>query len=374
MAFGQSSAQHMEGSANQTINNTILFLFKGMTFDVNPVTLPLALFVMVQNLFIVRHFLADHQKLTSWLYIGIALMDILKAQGQLILSIMGIYVFRNYKLEDINDVSERFELLIYSLYYYMATAVPGMNCSKILNLTLALSLTINIVDPFRTLNKRIIKTVAVIICIITVLLHMFDIIATCLYVRKWGYLMHGDKRFYLYLSLIFEDPGLSGIIASSCFSRSCLWGHKLKYHLLILISAVLYFTLPPTIMLILMVVQVIFLRRNLCEFSSQERSRSTYQHVSLTIRLISLLFFMCNTTYCLAFLLYSRFDKMKEFNINTFNELHYEKQGISLGIAEFTLPLIYAGVYPVILVCRKEDLRHRYFGYWKKLLEVIYPK
>ena len=41
--------------------------------------------------------------------------------------------------------------------------------------------------------------------------------------------------------------------------------------------------------------------------------------------------------------------------------------GMLLGVTEFTLPLIYAVLYPVILICRKEELRRRCVGYWRRL-------
>ena len=36
---------------------------------------------------------------------------------------------------------------------------------------------------------------------------------------------------------------------------------------------------------------------------------------------------------------------------------------MQVGFAEFTLPMIYAAVYPVIIISRKQELRERYMEY-----------
>ena len=75
---------------------------------------------------------------------GIALADILKAQGEIVLSVISILVYTG-----VCDV----EVLYWSLLYYMITALPGVNCSKVFNLALTLTLTVNIVNPFRQIDN-----------------------------------------------------------------------------------------------------------------------------------------------------------------------------------------------------------------------------
>ena len=46
----------------------------------------------------------------------------------------------------------------------------------------------------------------------------------------------------------------------------------------------------------------------------------------------------------------------------------YVNIGVLFGLAQFSLPLIYAAVYPIIIISRKQELRQRYMGYMRRAI------
>ena len=94
---------------------------------------------------------------------------------------------------------------------------------------------------------------------------------------------------------------------------------------------------------------------------------NTARHVSITVFSISLLFFICNAAYILSQLVFWLIHNAEHFDEKYYTDKDIADLGVLLGFTEFTLPLIYAVLYPVILICRKEELRRRYVGYWRRL-------
>ena len=41
---------------------------------------------------------------------------------------------------------------------------------------------------------------------------------------------------------------------------------------------------------------------------------------------------------------------------------------IQVGLVEFTLPLIYSAVYPIIIISRKQELKDKYLRYFKRVV------
>ena len=72
--------------------------------------------IIVQNTVIILYYYKDRAKLVEGLFMGIALADILNAQGQIVLSVISILVYTG-----VVDKS----VIYKSLYYYMVTALPG---------------------------------------------------------------------------------------------------------------------------------------------------------------------------------------------------------------------------------------------------------
>ena len=155
-------------STYSPIDEQAMYLYlKGTFFELAPVTIPLCVVVLVQNTVLFVDYYKERSKLVPSFFMGIALADILKAQGEIVLAVTSILVYTG-----VCDV----EVLFKSLFYYMVTALPGINCSKVFNLALTLCFTVNVVNPFRRINSNWIKKTVFVICMVVTCLHLVDTI------------------------------------------------------------------------------------------------------------------------------------------------------------------------------------------------------
>ena len=132
---------------------------------------------------------------------------------------------------------------------------------------------------------------------------------------------------------------------------------------------VVYFLVPPIVMLISMIIQVVYLKRSLHgddDEASSLRSDSA-RHVSITVLCVSILFFVCSTAYIGSIAAFYFFYFSYHHGIKHLPDNEVVDLGVGLGFTEFTMPLIYAALYPVILICRKEELRRRYVEHWRRI-------
>jgi hypothetical protein len=79
-----------------------------------------------------------------------------------------------------------------------------------------------------------------------------------------------------------------------------------------------------------------------------ESGQNEAQHANFTIFLISVIFFICNGTFTVIFSL----DHAKVFNFE-----HDPRIKLLLMTVKFTLPLLNAALFPMILILRKPSLR-----------------
>ena len=351
----------MEEGANLThIDERDEYLIvKGMFFKLSPFTLPLCLFVLLQNAVLFLDYYQEKSKLVSTFFMGIALADILKAQAETVLSIICILVYTGHC---------SIQVLYRSFIYYILTGWPGANCSKVFNLTLTLTLTFNLVNPFHRLDTDKIKRIAVGVCSAVTFLHFVDagLILLFRFVLFKDYnvpLYMLDVAFYIIMS-VSQFPGVSLIAVLLCYQNhtgKARCGYSDWVFEVLAGIGGLYLLLPPVITLICLVIQIKYIRRN--RRNSSELPRS-YRHATGTVVMVSTLYFLCSIAYLVTLLFFAVFFKRKfKFAPETPDE-EFVKLGIVQGLAEFTLPLIYAAVFPVILAWRKPALRKRY---WRAL-------
>ena len=346
----------------------VMVLFKGIFFNLSPITIPFCIFVLAQNIVIFVDYYKDRSKFESSLFMGIAFVDILKAQGQLILSIISVFVFKGYA-----DIM----VLYNSLFYYMITALPGVTCSKIYNMFLSVCLAINMADPFRRLNTVRIRKILFLICSIMTILHIMDTSFAI-----YGHLkLYNDKDDYHYTSLylftmfIFDEPGLLSLLLTICLATGhvhsvCVPNRHFRAAFLFTFTSLCY-VLPPMVVFICMIVQIRYLKRSL---SDNETLPASARHVSITVFLVSTLFFFCHATVFVTAIVW--FSLHPDFVPDIFNvpdDHTLLLMGTVIGLVHFNLPLIYAISYPLIIICRKPELKAKYLGYLKSIGKCFIP-
>ena len=328
---------------NDSDSNLIL---KGVTYDISPLNIILAIHVIIHNTIIIVDYYKDRARLTSTLFMGIAISDILTAQGLLIISVISILVYRGPLDENV---------LYNSFYYYMITGLPGFSSSRFLNLVMSITLTVHIVDPFRRFHTTVLRRSCQAIILVLTCLHISDAISAVILDYKY-HVTGGFKYQYVLEVAMFEFPGVITTVMMKCNLekelmdiRSCV--DKREYLNSFLYPVVISFGILYQLVLVLtipicMIVQVVYLRRGSVLVSDDKR------HASNTIMINSFLYFICQVTYFIMVFLQSEW--LYKMSIKP------EIVGLFLGLTEFTLPLLYAAVFPIVLICRKEELRRRY--------------
>jgi hypothetical protein len=342
-------------------------VFKGVFFELYPITIPLCIVVVLQNTVIFLNYYKERTKLVACLFMGIAIADILKAQGELVLSLTSILVYKGVVKKAV---------LYKSLYYYMVTALPGVNWSKLCNLVMTIILTIKVVNPFNRINTSLAKKVVVALGFAIVLLHVSDMIAAAVFLDSNIIPGRIHSKAYRYLVEVFGYPGLPCIVAILCmpdhqgvskcdFNSNIHFGNG--YNVLLYSYAAILFLCIPLTVFICMIIQIRYLRRSLQEHETSSQMSNTANHVTVTVLCISVLFFLCNAAYFLMIIIWFILHEVYDVDDTSHNDRFYVRVGVFLGLTEFSLPLIYAVVYPIILISRKQELRQRYGRYWRRL-------
>ena len=257
------------------------------------------------------------------------------------------------------------EVLYNSLYCFMVTALPGVSCSKLLNIMLTLTLTAKIVNPFRMIGTDRLKKAALIISLVIVCLHVSDTVCIAVYFANGSAKDHVKK--YVTIVFVYEVPGILTIFSLSCFSRDCFpITRHLKNYRLYGVGVVLSMGIPPILVVLCMVIQVRFLKKNLPEDEPAfQGPPNNSRHVSIFLFLIFTLYFVCNFLFCIGWAIHLAVIGDWDSPMN--KHYDHEMQGILSGLGLSTLPLIYAVLFPVILIYIKHELRARYVGYYRSL-------
>ena len=85
-----------EELVGHTSSNTTQHVFKGAFFYLSPITIPLSIVVILHNVVIFISYYPERRKLNSSLFMGIAVADILRAQGEVVMSLISIFVYTGW--------------------------------------------------------------------------------------------------------------------------------------------------------------------------------------------------------------------------------------------------------------------------------------
>ena len=302
----------------------VRLIFKGIFRDLSFIQIPLSLIVIVQNSVIFMDYYKDRAKFVPSLFMGIAFSDMLKAQGQLVLAVISILAYN--ELVDIM-------ILYKSLFYYMITALPGINCSKLFNMVLTITLTYNIVDPFRVVNTALLKKVVLCLCLVITFIHVSDSIIGIYALSKNIVSSYIGATVFLFLILGFDIPGCVVIAAIFCREENTGQSRCSEYPLANFVFggslAFLYFVAIPLTVLVCMMIQVKNLRRSLGDTAETAPALpNTGRHVSITVFLVSTLFFFCNVTY--FFFVMTWLFSHKNINYEEHKDRYYVHLGIQV--------------------------------------------
>ena len=329
-------ALHPETLKGDVDTDKQFLIFKGFTYQLSPLNITISLLIISHNIIIIVDYYKDRAKLVPSLFMGIALADVLYAQGLLVVSVMSILVFNGV-------VSEQF--LYRSLYYYMATGLPGYSCSRLFYVALSLTLTMHLDDPFRRLNSARLKRAVLFLAVIFTVLHLLDVMF-CVVADFKYHLQDIVNVAFVWLVIWCDIPGFVTAFAiyclpsdgmlmdSRCFGED--FPRKSSFPLGLSLFF-LNFVLAPLIVLICMILQVFHLRKKR-DPDMLSSLTNTSRRASVTIMMTSLIFFVCHTAYLSLMIVFGILYGYESFPDNI-SDLHV---GNALGFVEGTAPLINA--------------------------------
>ena len=317
-------------------------VFKGLFYELSPLTITLTILVILQNVVVAWDNFKRRETMAPWLFTGIAVGDILFAQGLFILSLISILVYRGV-------LEER--ALYKAQGYFMITALPGLTCSKLYNVILSVTLTFNLADPFRVLNKRLIKLCTIAVTGFLACLHISDTICYLVAHNKIGSNPHTEPRLLKYA--IIAEPVPGGITASMLY---CMPSHKDGHSrcdaratgdiTIVLIAGTVVllvnYVIPVITVIVCMVIQarILFLR-------SSEMQDPIYRRAAITILLVSTLFFFCHILWIAGLAFFALYFGFANPPIRPRPSLVH--QGELVAGAQFILPLTNSFLYPLTL-------------------------
>ena len=350
---------------NTTTTNSPLFtspVYDGHDFGfqyISPLNITIALYIMIMNSMIIYDYHKDWRRISCLFFIMVAAVDI----GSACLEI-GRGLISLLCLKDPSMRMHPWTFLVCQLF--------GVLCyvtSTFFVLVLTVVKTINIMRPFYRQNNRLLKivlfiypSILLVLCIVDIW-YRNDLITTgrddnpkCGVIDgPWNIITRietlGRSTAELVMDLMIRYCALSDGAAV-----------RMSIYIGEIVMPLVQFGLPCFIVLVCMVLQMIYIKK---AFGGHENPQlNTANQVNLTVFLISLLYLISVSLYCvISFTVWINGKNIFPLPI--------------LVMVELTFPLMNAALFPTILILRKPEMRARYRNYIAKVLLlplIIYGK
>ena len=244
-----------------------------------PANLILALFVLLQNTIIFLHCYKDRARLATRMFLMIALVDIISALVELLRDGVALPCFYRPKVNIPASV----------VVWYLSVGLACYNCSISFNVILAVVKTINIVNPFYIIKKKIVDGFMIAATITWFVIGTSDII--------FIYSLHKTAQScYSHWILLFGYNNLGeGIMAK--FNLSLIYASESYKITIYSIPMVVEYLVPCFVVFVCMVIQMVNIRRSFINSSNPQQDIAN--HVNLTLFLVSMTFFVSNAAFCL---------------------------------------------------------------------------
>ena len=192
--------------------------------------------------------------------------------------------------------------------------------------------TIQIIKPFLRVNSKLLNAALTIFPFLAFILTVAD--AICWYL--W-FLSDSSciSHWWRIETVSYMGEGLVAYFLEYSF------GGKIAQFMLLNLNSVL----PCLLVLVCMVLQICFIKRAFLRGSRPDQG--TANHANFTILLVSVLYFLTNSTYAIVYTL----------GFTDLVKLHGKRFRILSLVTKFTLPLINAALFPLIIILRKASLR-----------------
>ena len=332
----------------KTISNTTTVSGKDIYYSIfvflDPVNIILGTFIVVLNSVLVVYYYHNSRTLTTKLFILIAIADVLFSIGHVVSAWAEVLYYSNWiNLNTFWSMSLSYRAFGLSSYF----------CSIFFNVVMAVLRTIRIVSPFYQPSVSALMVLTSFYCALVNCLSFVDV-----YNFARAVVIVDDDNFWLKMVIPLFEFSFPG---TSLFPVQSPWlGHINIFGG----SLVLLFVLPVTIVLVCMLIQIYYVKY--IERSTDHTPLIDWDHINTTVLLLSLLFFVCNCAAAFTWCIMLATIKEPVQVMHTSGILCF-----LVGFVISTLPLIYATLFPVIIVTRNSHMRKDMMTKLRKLFKCI---
>ena len=339
---------------NNTTNSptSTSVVFDGHYFSyqyISPINITIALYIIIQNSVIIYDYHKDWRRISCLFFIMVAAVDI----GSACLEIGR----GSISLLCLKDPSMRMHP-----WTFLVCQMFGVLCyvtSTFFVLVLTVVKTINIMRPFYRQNNLLLKiflfiypTILLVVCIIDIW-QTNNILTTGHDDNpKCGVV---DGPWVTITTIVTIGEGTTELVLS-LMERYCALSYGAAgpmFDIMQIVIVLVQFGLSCLIVLVCMVLQMIYIKK---AFGGHENPLlNTANQVNVTVFLISLLYLISVSLYCLM---------THPLKLYIIPILPLPIQ----VLLQFTLPLVNAALFPTILILRKPEMRARYRNYIAKVL------
>ncbi|KAL5262077.1 hypothetical protein ACHWQZ_G007687 [Mnemiopsis leidyi] len=294
-----------------------------------PPNMLLAVFILLQNTVIFLDCYRDRARIARRLYLVIALTDMLSAVVELIRDGVALSCLR-----------EKFQIPAWTVVWYLSMGLSYYNCSISFNVILAVAKTINITRPFYRIERKTVDRLMIAVVVLWFMVGVADIVAI--------YESHKSAHScYAQWILLFSYSYLGMGLMARYFKLSII-NQAISYKITpYSIPMVIEYLVPCVVVFACTVVQMVYIKKSFSASSNPQQKLAN--HVNLTVFLVCVTFFFSVAAFCLYCFVPG--------NMNPAVEM----------VTRFSLPRIYAIIFPIIIILRKRSLRRRYVSLAKRL-------
>ena len=304
-------------------------LYQWMYGYINPLNIILATTVILLNSVLAVYYYPISRTLTSKLFILIAVADVLFAIGHVVPAWAEVLYFRTdpaIGLHGFWRASLCFRFLL-SAYF----------CSIFFNVVLALLRTIRIVFPFYQPFVFILGSFTACYCVLMFILSSCDV-----YQIIQDTDVADNDAFWMNITVHnFEFP----FPGTSLFPKNDRPWQGLRYQF-----GITLYIIPIIIVLVCWLTQIVYVKY--IERSTDHTPLIDWDHINTTVLLLSLSFSICNGAVAVTWLW------LFVNKVTDPQHLLTKPLCVFLGLVHSTLPLIYAILFPAIIVARNSNLRN----------------
>ena len=308
----------------------------------------LSLFIVIHNSIIVRFYYSHGTGITHRFFFWIGIADIFAAVGMIVFSVSSALFFNGM----IDQLPLQRGILFFLLLFPAALA-----CSRSLNVFVTMIKTTNIASiawrgtPVRMHNSALFA-VSFATFLVWLTVNTSDVILH--WALRWaqdkGPLIRGLDAALILPSLVGKTTILQ--IIALLVEKNVIIDHNYTSTIMVIdtVLIIIHFALPSVITFICMVIQAQSIRSSIQPDSNINQPSAS--HINITIFMVTALFCFCHMTFLVYVSCIILGQEWVDMTILA-----------NLGLVtffEFTLPLLNAALFPLIIILRKQSLRERY--------------